>query len=33
MKVFEEMGQDIVGPQTITPGEKVPAGVEALLVE
>ncbi len=33
LKVFEEMGQDIVGPQTITPGEKVPAGVEALLVE
>jgi hypothetical protein len=27
------MGQDIVGPQTIKPGEKVPAGMVALLVK
>ncbi len=33
LKVFEEMGQDIVGPQTVTPGEKVPAGIEAFLVK
>ncbi len=33
LKVFEAMGQDIVGPQTVTPGEKVPAGIEAFLVK
>lgn len=33
LAVFQKMGQDIVGPQTITAGEKVPAGIEALLVK
>lgn len=33
LAVFQKMGQDIVGPQTITPGEKVPAGIESLLVK
>lgn len=33
LAVFQKMGQDIVGPQIITAGEKVPAGIEALLVK
>jgi len=33
LEVFKKMGQGIVGPQTITPDEKVPAGIEILLVK
>lgn len=33
LAVFQKMGQDIVGPQTISAGDKVPAGIEALLVK
>lgn len=33
LEVFQKMGQDIVGPQTITAGEKVPDGIQDLLVK
>ncbi|MFA5622167.1 MAG: hypothetical protein WC948_05660 [Thermovirgaceae bacterium] len=33
LKILEEMGQDTVGPQTYTPGEKIPAELEALMVK